>query len=210
MNQNINYQWVVTQRRPLDLASSSLGQDEWNLIDAVCDNPATVEPTPASQSLSALEIEVLRDGGACIPEPEEESTVLSKSESQLFAACRAVVDTSLTESEVAALLGVAPAQVRRLAQQKPPQLHMFEFDNTPLYPGWQFDGEGVIPHLGQLLAVLHDAGGLPPLALHRLMILPIENFDTAVDRPISPREFLVQRYDPAPLLNMVSAINIGM
>lgn len=210
MNQNINYQWIVTRRRPLDLASSSLGEDEWNLIDAVCDNPVMVEPTPASQPLSVREKEVLRDGGTCIPEPDKGSTSLSESESQLFAGCRAVVETSLTETEVAALLCLAPAQVRGLALQKPPKLHMFEFDNTSLYPGWQFDSEGAIPHLGELLAVLHGAGGLPPLALHRLMILPTEDFETEVDRPISPREYLLQRYDPAPLLNMVSSINIGM
>ncbi|WP_432210418.1 hypothetical protein [Marinobacter alkaliphilus] len=212
MNQDNNNQWIVTLRRPLDLALSSLGGEEWNLIDAVCGNPATVEPKPPSRPLSALEKGVLRDGGACLPEPDEgkESALLAESESHLFAACRAVIEASLTEAEVAALLGLFPSQVRSLALNKPPKLHMFELNSTPLYPCWQFDAEGAIPHLGALLAVLNDSGGLPPLTLHRLMILPTEDFETKDDRPISPRDFLVQRYDPAPLLSMVSSINIGM
>ncbi|WP_379945015.1 hypothetical protein OZ656_04625 [Marinobacter sp. LM1] len=188
--------------------------EESRLIRAVCGiREALPEPLRRTGPLSAYEIDILRSGGAIFPTPEEAEACRVPNHRRLVESCRKIAEAALIERDVANTLGLTDTEVRRRAQQKPPQLHRFELNGSFLYPRWQFDDQGfTIPHLSALLAVVDEVGDLSAFTVHSVMLRPtndleVDENDPNEEPPISPRDYLLLGCDPEPVLHIFRFIH---
>lgn len=143
--------------------------------------------------LTAAEINVLRAGGFD-PEPRAESPLdpLAKTAAEYAA----LLKTSLTAREAAERLGVDVSRIRqRLAERS---LYGFRHDGKWHIPTWQFVDHALLPNLGTVVARL-DAE-LHPVAVTRWFLTPDPDLTPdAVDRPLSPRDWLQAGFPAEPL-----------
>jgi len=116
----------------------------------------------------------------------------------------ALVETSLTGEQAAAVLGVDASTVRgRISRH---ELHALRVGRRNLLPRWQFTTTGALPHLGALLSAL-------PADLHPL---EVEAFFTVAcpdlvigDHDTSPRDWLAGGGDPTPVLEQIAALTLS-
>ena len=82
------------------------------------------------------------------------------------------------EAEVADLLGISREKVGQLGNTQPPSLFMIPCESgESLFPKWQFQDDGVIPHLGDLLQAFRSE--VHPLTVCRFMTMV--NRDLEID-----------------------------
>jgi len=154
--------------------------------------------------LSAKEIEVLKKGGAIglgqSTQPEDTSGTI-KLLSELVEECRHLVHSSLTLKNVAAILSISSIEAEHRALSTPPRLHAVALAEGEIrFPKWQFTDSGAIPHLESILAVTKKP--IIPLGLSRFMLLPNPELESD-EGYLSPRDWLIQRRTPQPVLELV-------
>ena len=148
----------------------------------------------------------------------EYSCVRSSSDAELAAldarsAGRAAAEAgrTLTRSQVAQLLDVAPSRVSH--QVAGGRLFSYHGGNgKPLFPDWQFTGSGgagatgtrVVPHLGPVIAAIPD--GSHPIAVRTFMTTPSSDLMVQGNK-LSPLEWLAGGGDPSDVADL--AVTLG-
>ena len=171
--------------------------------DAVATNlAALLEPLGDSTGadLSAGDQEYLDRYSGVRPASGEELAALDAR-----SAAQAVAEAAktLSRQQVAARLGV---DVTRVSHQTAARgLYSYRADGgRPVYPDWQFTRDGVIPHLGRVLAVIPT--GAHPVTVRRFMVTPDDELVIDGD-PVTPRRWLASGGDPETVAAL--AVTLG-
>ena len=111
----------------------------------------------------------------------------------------ALVETSLSTAQAAALLGVDVSRIRQRIHAR--SLAGFDHDGEWRLPRFQFERKNVLPGLAQVLAVLPH--GLSPLDLATWFLAPNIDLEAApssraagANTPLSPRAWLLDGGPP--------------
>lgn len=111
-----------------------------------------------------------------------------------------VAKRSLSTSEAAARLGVNDSRIRqRLGDGS---LYGFKFQGSWCLPEWQFDGSVIVPHLDEVIAVL--CPNESPVGVTRWFVSTWADLLTEQGRLLSPRRWLLEGRDPAPVVAQAS------
>lgn len=155
--------------------------------------------------LSETEVAILRRGGARgLDDSAEDRRCLRESLEELIEECRAFVTEAYDIAAVASWLGLSQEEVANKARAVPPSLAVFEvFPGALKFPRWQFREAGLIPHLSNLLAATPPQ--VSAFVLARFMVTPHVDLDIGTGR-LSPRAWLVRRFDPEPVLDAVKTM----
>ncbi|MEA3276662.1 MAG: hypothetical protein U9Q81_15480 [Pseudomonadota bacterium] len=161
---------------------------------------------PAAQELSESELEVLRSGGFDVdagPSPRDDPIARAS------AAYSALMETALTIKAVATALGRNESRVRQRLLQR--SLYGIRRRRNWLLPLFQFQVEdrkgtrtvqGVVPAIEQVFPALSPE--LHPVSVWRWFTSPSTELvdDTAPDKGISPRDWLLAGRDPKPVADL--------
>ena len=136
--------------------------------------------------LTENEAEALRRGGFVL-EPEDlgPEDPLARTAAELAA----ILKGSLTTATAAQRLGVDPSRIRQRLTSQPPSLYGIRLESGWVLPELQFDGDHLIPGIGDVVARLDPE--LHPVVVHRWFTTP--NPDLLVEdesRSLSPRDWL--------------------
>ena len=101
---------------------------------------------------------------------------------QTVAEFAALLQSSLSTSDAAARLGVDASRVRQRLVSRPPSLLGIRIGNGWYIPEFQFDGDRLLPGIGEVVARLDPE--LHPVALYRWFTTP--NPDLAADELAPP------------------------
>ncbi len=152
--------------------------------------------------LSAQEQTLLTFGGAVVGSESEELEVVKG----FVYECRRILETSLDQQSVASMLKISTETVSVMTCSQPPELNSFSLTNSPsFYPAWQFCTSETIPHLAELLSRVSPSAHV--ISLSRFMLTrnsDLEHPDSG--HLFSPRRWLVEGYDPDPVMLMASEI----
>lgn len=154
-------------------------------------------------SLTASEIQILREGGASgLPDEPVEATLSAEcfSLARLRAELKQLHQQSYIAKDVAKLMGITPARVRQLSAPDDRGLYFYTGpENERRYPAWQFDDGETIPHLRNLLKALSPEAH--PVTVHRFMTSENPDLETSeLDHCLSPRDWLLASYPPEAVL----------
>jgi hypothetical protein len=100
----------------------------------------------------------------------------------------ALLDTSLTTSDAAALLQVDVSRIRQRLRER--SLFGIEYDGERRLPRFQFVQHLVLPGLREVLATLPEA--LNPLDVAEWFLTPNPDLELGRDVSLSPREWLLR------------------
>jgi hypothetical protein len=156
----------------------------------------TVEPA----TLSAPEEASLAEGGV-EPASDEQFKLV---DGQAAAAYQQLRAESLTVEDAGRRLGVNPSRVRqRLAERS---LFGLKDGNTWLLPEFQFVTDGLVPGIERVVRSL--PADISPLAVARWLAHPNPDLVTRDDeeRPLSPRQWLLEGYPPEPVADLAAAL----
>ena len=146
----------------------------------------TLYPDDPRTDLTTGEAEALRRGGFSL-EPEDlgREDPLARTAAEFVALLKA----SLSTAAVARKLGVDPSRIRQRLTSQPPSLYGIRLSSGWVIPDFQFDGDRLIPGVGDVVAGLDPE--LHPVAVQRWFTTP--NPDLMVEdesRSLSPRDWL--------------------
>src|SRR5690554_757086 len=111
----------------------------------------TSTKSPPQSGLSEHEKQLLKQGGARLPENEEQLEIKKRHARALIAECKSLLEHSMDSREVSKLLGVPEEQVELMARQLPRGLQAITLRDGQLrFPAWQFTDSGTLPSLEQL------------------------------------------------------------
>lgn len=158
----------------------------------------TSTKSPHQSGLSEHEKQLLKQGGARIPENEERLEIKKRHARALIAECKSLLEHSMDSREVSKLLEVPEEQVERMARQSPRRLQSIMLRNGQLrFPAWQFTDSGMLPSLELLLTIPGFSEN--PVKVSRFMCL--SNSELEVEgQCLSPREWLLNGLDIHPIL----------
>lgn len=117
-----------------------------------------------------------------------------------------LIQESLSVPAAAQLLGVDESRIRQRLTARPPSLYGFIWEKRWKVPLFQFAEGGLVPHISQVAAVLPRE--LHPLAVERWFTAPSTDLlldEEAPDQDVvrlSPKQWLLQGRDPAPVVHM--------
>jgi hypothetical protein len=141
--------------------------------------------------LTAPELRILETGGF---DPEPRGEPGGDPLAQAAAEYAALLKTSLGTAAVATQLGVDASRIRqRLAERT---LYGFRQGTQWLIPTFQFVDNQPLPGLAEVVSQL-DRELHPVAVLHWFLTPQPELYAAAVDRPLSPRDWLRLGYPPA-------------
>jgi hypothetical protein len=166
--------------------------------DALASDPRT--------ELTVSESAALVDGGFSFDPIENNGT--SDPIARAAATYTALLATSLSVAEAAALLGVQSSRIRqRLAART---LYGIKEPGGWRVPRFQFDGPTLLPGIARVLPRLIP--GIHPVAVYNWFTTP--NSDLVVDEnediQVSPREWLRSGRSPQPVSDLASALGAGL
>ncbi|NLU84334.1 helix-turn-helix domain-containing protein [Rhodococcus sp. HNM0569] len=163
---------------------------------------ALTEVPPASDTLSAGEIEFLRTtAGEGVGEVLDQWSPAAEVRARAVEAARqttAALADSLGTKEAAELLGIDRSAVsRRLTARA---LWSFDLHGHRRIPRWQFVGDDVLPGLGTVVAAIPSTAGPVPVAA--LMHTPQPDLGGR-----TPLEHLATGADPTPVAALLSSLD---
>ena len=161
---------------------------------------------PAARELPEAELEVLRSGGLDVdagPSPQDDPIARAS------AAYSALVETALTIKAVAGTLGRNESRIRQRLLQR--TLYGIRRGRNWLLPLFQFQVEdrkgtrtlkGAVLGIEQVFPALSPE--LHPVSVWRWFTSPSTELTdgTALDKPISPRDWLLAGRDPGPVVDL--------
>lgn len=143
-------------------------------------------PDPRAD-LPASEAEILRKGGFVL---EPTDLGIEDPLAQTVAEYAALLKSSLSTTDAARRLGVDPSRIRQRLTSSPPSLYGIRFGSGWVLPELQFDGNELVPGIGEVVARLDPE--LHPVSVFRWFTTP--NPDLVAEnlggRTLSPREWL--------------------
>jgi hypothetical protein len=141
----------------------------------------------AAQSLPANEIAALESVGlSTVP---WKGTVEEDPLLQSIADYMALLETSLTTSEVAKYLKVDVSRVRQRLRER--SLFGLDYDGEHRLPSFQFERRHVLPGLREVIGALPET--LNPLDVAQWFLAPNPDLELSTqDEPLSPREWLLR------------------
>jgi hypothetical protein len=155
---------------------------------------------PATDELTPSEAEVLRRGGFALePRFAPADDPLAHS----IAGFAALIKTSLPTAAAARRLRVDPSRIRqRLAERS---LYGIRPDGEWLLPEFQFDGDRLVPGIGEALKRLDPE--LHPLEVEAFFVEPNEELTALRDgRPVSPRDWLRAGSDASAVARLAAEL----
>lgn len=154
----------------------------------------------APSELTDAEIEVLREGGLAVePRFPPGQDPLTRSIGE-FAA---LIKTSVGVAAAARRLGVDPSRIRQRLGER--SLYGLRPDGEWLLPAFQFDGDRLVPGIGEALRRLDPK--LHPLEIEAFFLEPNEELAELRDGdPISPRDWLLAGLDPAAVAQLAAEL----
>lgn len=107
-----------------------------------------------------------------------------------------LLKTSLDTAAAARLLGVDPSRIRHRLTSRPPSLYGIRLESGWRLPRFQFDGEGLIPGIGEVVAELDPE--LHPATIYSWFVSPNPDLvaEKLVEGPLSPRDWLRHGFPP--------------
>lgn len=101
-----------------------------------------------------------------------------------------LLKTSLNTSEAAHVLGVDPSRIRRRLNARPPSLYGIRLESRWRLPRFQFDGEQLLPGIGDVVAKLDPE--LHPAMVYSWFVTPNPDLvaEELSEGLLSPREWL--------------------
>jgi hypothetical protein len=141
----------------------------------------------AAGSLPANEIATLESVG--LSTTPWKGTVEEDPLLQSIADYMALLETSLTTSEVAKYLKVDVSRVRQRLRER--SLFGLDYDGEHRLPNFQFERRHVLPGLREVIGALPES--LNPLDVAQWFLAPNPDLELATqDEPLSPREWLLR------------------
>ncbi len=161
----------------------------------------TLYPADPAADLPAAETAALRRGGfRMVPAAAAGGGALARTAAEYAA----LLETSLAAGDTAELLGVDPSRIRQLLAAR--RIYGLQVKGAWRIPLFQFDRNRLLPGLEEVMPRLH--GSLHPVAVYRWFTT--ENPDLApedLDRPLSPREWLLAGYPPAAVAELAADLD---
>ena len=149
--------------------------------------------------LSTGEIRFLEAGGAVLPSSEEAEELLNDALFKTAAEYALMIERSLTQKEVAALLSVSTSRVRQRLDAR--SLYAVPTDSGRVCPAWQFMEGQSLPGLDKVLPVLKP--NLHPLTVQGFFYTPQPDLESDQHhRFLTPREWLFAGYPVKPVVVM--------
>jgi hypothetical protein len=111
----------------------------------------------------------------------------------------ALLETSLSVAEVAAMLKVDETRIRHRLRER--SLYGLEYDGERRLPRFQFERGLVLPGLREVLAALPEA--LHPLDLTEWLLSPCPDLEVA-GGAVSPRDWLLRGESVAAVVTVAS------
>lgn len=158
----------------------------------------------ARRDLTDEEAALLKEGGLDLEaRPFPSGSPLDQGAAE-FAA---LVTTGLTTAATARVLSVNDSRIRQRLTQQPPTLYGIRLDGEWRIPSFQFDGDRLLPGLGEVLARLDP--DLHPLAVYRWFVAPHPDLlpaEEGGDEPLSPRDWLRGGHPPAAVAELAGLL----
>ena len=155
------------------------------------------------KTVPQAEADLLRSIGANIDfSPEETQKVFAQGKAWLRLKWRQMLDSSLTRSEVANVLGLSVSRVSQLMKNS--ALYSIMYERKNWFPKFQFvDGDHLVPQLSQILP--HLRRGVHPVLVEELFTTP--TVDLLIDgKPSTPIDWLDSGYAPDEVILLARAI----
>ena len=148
----------------------------------------------ARSELTAAEVAMLERAGVDVDQgPGEADPVL-----QYATDFAAILATSLTPAAVARLLGLTPVRVRQLVRQR--TLYAIRVDGRWHVPIFQFDGNALIPNIGQVTERLAE---LDPVSVMRWYTTADPELEDNSGNLMTPLEWLKSGRSAQALIKIV-------
>ncbi|MCP3963010.1 MAG: hypothetical protein GY719_34665 [bacterium] len=145
------------------------------------------------RELSREEIEILEAGGFDL-EPVD----LGGEDPLARAAAlySGLLKTSLDTAAAARLLGVDPSRIRHRLTSRPPSLYGIRLGSGWRLPRFQFDGERLVPGIGEVVAELDPE--LHPATVHNWFVSSNPDLvaESLAEGLLSPRDWLCHGFPP--------------
>lgn len=163
----------------------------------------------SSKTLSPLERDILREGGASGVE-EDNSDHLKSARDHAFdqweRELQSLQGDSVEAEGAAGLLGISPVRMKQELESG--KITLFRFREPTgrwLYPRWQFVAGNRIPCLSDFLEALSPEAH--PVSVYRFMTMENSDLERAGSSTcLTPRDWLVMGFDPKPVILMAQDI----
>lgn len=101
-----------------------------------------------------------------------------------------LLTTSFDTTEAARVLGVDPSRIRHRLTSRPPSLYGIRIASGWRLPRFQFDGDQILPGIGDVVAGLDPE--LHPASVYSWFVMPNPDLvaELLSETPLSPREWL--------------------
>lgn len=166
-------------------------------LSALEDAAETTETLTADEAAFAVDAGITAD----VLEPEAAARAqVSVGMSQAIAAVR-TIRAGFTTTQVAVLLGIAPANVRRLAGRGDLYAAGRARGGETVFPAWQFVDGRVIPGLRGVLAAFPD--DFHPLDIEQVMTSPLDELNGR-----TPVQWLSSDGPAAPVAEVVESLEL--
>ncbi len=153
----------------------------------------------ARRDLTAEEIRILELGGFDL-EPAD----LGADDPLARAAAlySGLLKTGLDTAAAARMLGVDPSRIRHRLTSRPPSLYGIRLESGWRLPRFQFDGDKLIPGIGEVVAELDPE--LHPATVYNWFVLPNPDLvdDKLADQPLCPRDWLRHGFPPPAVVEL--------
>ncbi len=110
----------------------------------------------------------------------------------------AILATSMTPVEVANRLGVTPVRVRQMIRQR--SLYAIRINGRWHVPVFQFDGNALIPNIGQ---VIESLAGLDPVSMMRWCTTADPELEDGSGNRMTPLEWLKTGRDARTVIKIL-------
>ena len=149
---------------------------------------------PARSELTAAEVAMLERAGIDVDErPGNEDSVL-----QFATEYAAILATSMTPAQVAKRLGLTPVRVRQMIRQR--ALYAIRVNGRWHVPTFQFDGDALIPNIGQVNQRLAE---LDPVSAVRWYTSEDPELEDSSGHLMTPLEWLGTGRDAQAVIRIV-------
>lgn len=164
----------------------------------------TMYPVDSSRELTSPERDALERGGFDLtPGPLAENDPLA----QTTAEYAALLKTSKTVAEIAAILDVNESRIRQRLNAEPPTLYGFKLEGEWRIPSFLIEKRSLVPGVGKLASKVDR--NVHPVALYRWFTSP--NPDLVEEKvtggePLSPRRWLLSGLLPDTVAELAAEL----